>query len=529
MIRLFKKLFGQMPFLRGEQAIVLPEDVIQTITIGKAYQLRAFIEWASSQSNRAKIEEKLISACEESGWPEKELNKIRAYAAYFSRNYQAAYEYSARFAKGKNFDADYFGLACMALYNTNQFDLAYRLLRDVKAHENELLGNIDYLLAAILICWSAGDRYLTEKYLQMASRFELTNDVVIRFNALVINFELGNLAEAERDAVPKPGEPIVPSYQFSRAFVKLAGNDYAEGFRMAESRYEIPEAYRYMRIELMEKPRWLGEDIADKTLLIHGEQGLGDMIMTARYFAHAQQAAKHVIVDCPAESIALFEHNFPEMSFTPLDVLKPIQGEFDTWLGTLSLPYVYGSVCETIPGKDGYLQIPGDHVSYWRNRVCECSRPGHIKIGIAWSGFPGHRADRRRSIPWHMVKPLLEQNPEADFYALQVKVPDDLPANLHNFTEEMATLSDTTALINEMDLVISVDTSIVHMAGAIGKKTWMLLPYRYEWRWGLEGESNCWYNSVKVLRQPAPGAWAPILSKAFGRGIKAFVRESTSS
>jgi ADP-heptose:LPS heptosyltransferase len=109
----------------------------------------------------------------------------------------------------------------------------------------------------------------------------------------------------------------------------------------------------------------------------------------------------------------------------------------------------------------------------------------------------------------------IQKSQGIQFYALQTSVPEFLPENLIDFSDEMMTLSDTSALILEMDLVITVDTSIVHLAGALGKAAWLLFPYRYEWRWGLEGEKNSWYESVRVIRQESHGDWLPVLSKVF--------------
>ncbi len=515
-------------FLLGRNAPVvqLPEDILQSLDHPHAYPIRDFVEWACNQTTqRDLLIDCLLAEARRKGWPEQELKKLKAYAAYFSLDFKRAHDIAMPFAKGEAFDADFFGIAALALYNSNQYDRAYRLLREVQQHEEELAPGLDYLISSALICWSAGDLYRTDRYLAMGCRMNAA-DTNLRFNALAMYFELGNkeavdivehlVAEEEDDRT---------GMQYSRAFIYLATNDFEVGFRMAECRYNLPEAYRHMRKALLELPRWQGEPIPGKTLLIHGEQGLGDMIMTARYFPAAERAAGHVIVECPAESIALLEHNFPNLTFLSRDDRKPYDHAFDLWLGTVSLPFVFGTTAETVPGKSGYLRVPQDHQDYWRARVNEIAGQGRPKVGIAWSGYPGHRADRRRSLPWAMVRPLLEQHSEIDFFAVQTIVPDDLPENLHDFPGELVTLSDTAALIGEMDLIVSVDTSVVHIAGAIGKRTWMMLPYRYEWRWGIEGEDNCWYDSVRVLRQPAPGAWAPVLSKVFGRELGKFVAE----
>ena len=113
----------------------------------------------------------------------------------------------------------------------------------------------------------------------------------------------------------------------------------------------------------------------------------------------------------------------------------------------------------------------------------------------------------------------------ATFFALQTVVPDVMPVNVINVTEEMITLADTAALIEQMDLIITVDTSVVHIAGALAKETWLMLPKRYEWRWGLEGEDNDWYDTVKVIRQPKSGDWASVLDEVFNKRLKRFIAE----
>lgn len=504
-------------------SVALPNEVLELVAGGQGNRLAAYIENVCAQENSEDILEEIGSRIQEANWDAGEQTKVAAYSAYFSGRYQQAYDLALPQLQDDVFDPDFFGVASMSLYNANQFDEAYRLLRAIKPHEHLLLANPDYQLAAVLISWSAGDRYLANKYMDLGMR-TVASKGVMTFNAFAVYWELGDwegyaLSESYLDDELRAR----PNFQYSLAFVELMKDNYEDGLRMAESRYEMPEAQRYMKKGLLKIPRWHGEDISNKVLLIHGEQGLGDMIQTARFFGVAQAAAKSVIVDCPNESIALLEHNFPGITFVPLNLTKELEQHFDIWTGTLSLPYVFKMGSKALPGRQGYLKVPSDHLSYWSKRVAELARRGAARIGIAWSGYPGHRGDRRRSIPWPMARTMIEQFPDVDFFAVQIKVPDDAPANLHNCSEEMATLSDTAALIEQMDLIISVDTSVVHIAGAIGKETWMMLPYRYEWRWGIEGEDNNWYDSVKVIRQPSPGAWAPVLSRVFGRRLRGFI------
>ncbi len=517
-----KYLFNKRKTTTENPPVIIPEDIVNLLKKLQAYPLSNFIDWVCHQSNSNEIFEALCFRARELFWNEPDITKLETYFDYFSKNYKKAYAKCYPFVNAIDIDLDYFGIACMALYNTNQFELAFDLLKRIKSKEHHLIGNIDFLISSTLICWSMGDRYRAGKYIDTLMTASVKEDLAI-FNAIAICFEIGDM-----DGVKRAKSYIVesasqhPNFRYCFAFIELANNNYQEGLYLAESRYEMSEAHRYMRSELFSKPRWNKESISNKTLLIHGEQGLGDMIQTARYFNDCLVSAKNVVIECPHESIALLQHNFPTASFVPLSD-KPLEQHFDIWVGTLSLPYIFNTTCATIPGRQGYLNIPEDHRTYWKNRVEELGTKNRVKIGIAWSGYPGHRADRRRSIKWSLIQDLIKQYPSVDFYAVQTKVPDNLPDNLHNCTEEMITLSDTAALIEQMDLIISVDTSIVHLAGAIGKETWMMLPYRYEWRWGLEGEDSNWYDSVKVIRQPSPGAWAPVLSRVFGKRLKDFL------
>ena len=526
--RLRQHFQKKTPVAASLPAFSLPEDVVKLLAEGRCNKLTSFIEWACNQPGRDDILMELRTRAETVGWGAEEFTKLEAYKAHYIGQYKQAYDLAAPFLAEGRFDPDFFGIASMALYNANQFDQAYALLRQIKRHEYLLLDNQDYQLAAALICWAAGDRYLANKYMDLGMR-TVQQGGMMTFNAFAIYWELGDMAGyAFSESFLDESLRANPSVQFSMGFMAMMQNDYREGLRLAEGRYGIGEAHRYVQKDLLTKPRWqLGEDVSGKVVLIHGEQGLGDMIQTARFFRQVSSTAKEVIVDCPNESIALLEHNYPEITFLPLNPGKMVDRPFDVWIGTLSLPYVFQVDHDNIPGCQGYLKIPADHLVYWQARVNEVARQGSVRIGIAWSGFPGHRADRRRSIPWHMARTMIEQFPNVDFFAVQIKTPEDAPANLHNCSEEMATLSDTAALIEQMDLVISVDTSIVHIAGAIGKETWMMLPYRYEWRWSMEGESNNWYDSVKVIRQPAPGAWAPVLSRVFGKRLRDFIELRT--
>jgi hypothetical protein len=216
------------------------------------------------------------------------------------------------------------------------------------------------------------------------------------------------------------------------------------------------------------------------------------------------------------EALRLLQYNFPAIPMVPREHghLPPLA--FNRWTGSMSLPYLLGSEPGRIPGTAGYLSVPPDSRDYWAQRVSALASTDFPRIGFAWSGNPNHRSDRRRSIPFALVMDLLDGRSAPCFFALQTAVPIPCPPALIDVSDELITLADTAALIAEMDLIITVDTSIVHLAGALGRPTWLLLPYRYEWRWGLEGEKNNWYDTVCILRQETHGDWDGLLKEVLG-------------
>jgi hypothetical protein len=396
------------------------------------------------------------------------------------------------------------------------FEEAYQRLSDLGEREEFFDGRSDFALSAALICWAANDAQETRRHISNARRLA-PDDTVIALNANAMYFELGDLVDfAQVRAALQVGQHDLDKAGFSLAVVELAQDHYEEGFRLLESRYQMQEAHRHLNRGLFDRPRWKGETLCGKTLLISAEQGLGDTIQMARFLPQMETlGCARVLMESQPETVTLLQFNFPQIEILVREYDQAPPRTFDLWTGMMSLPHLFRTTADTVPDRSGYLRVPPDNTHYWSARIDELARPGTPRIGLAWSGFPTHRADRRRSIPFNRMMDAI-RGLDADFFSLQISVPPSHPANLIDVSEELVTIADTAALIAEMDLIITVDTSIVHLAGAIGKETWLLLPYRYEWRWGLAGEQNNWYESVKVLRQPTHGDWDSVLSDVFG-------------
>ncbi len=501
----------------------LPYEAVECLHTRDGLRLR---DWLRGYFQEPKPEQSitlLLTEARKLGWDETALDKLEIFANYYNGNLFAAFTRSSKYLSEPHFDPDIFVIACLTLYHSHQFEDAYSLLLQAIARQAELITRIDYLTVSGLIFWATNHLKATKDAYEMGLKLA-PDDKHLIFNAYHAYFELGDLSDFEkvRQSVSDVHYDCSEA-ALAMAYVELAQNHYSEGFRIMEQRYDMAEIHRYLNKAILDRPRWKGEALAGRTLLITAEQGLGDTIMMSRYFSKIGALTHDIRIECQVEALSLLTYNFPDLPMVPTKYGELVVKDFDIWVGSMSLPKLFETSCESVPGKQGYLRVPPDYSSYWQERAHEIAPAGKVRIGIAWSGQPTHRADRRRSLPTKMVFPLIESWPDICFFALQTKVPAERPQNLFDISEEMATLADTAALINEMDLIITVDTSVVHIAGAIGKPTWLLLPHRYEWRWGLQGESNCWYESVRVLRQPSPGAWAPVLSRALGRDLERYI------
>jgi tetratricopeptide (TPR) repeat protein len=260
------------------------------------------------------------------------------------------------------------------------------------------------------------------------------------------------------------------------------------------------------------QPLWLGkESIAGKTILLHAEQGLGDAIQFARYVqAVAREGAKAILEIQPSLKALLSGVAGVHQVVSRGEPLP----DFDFHCPLLSLPLAFGTRPETIPATIPYLHASAAKVRRWEERL---GRGNVLNVGIAWSGRPEHPNDRNRSMALSKFAAL--ENPDIRLVSLQKEVhPADakvLEANggIRHFGPELEDFSDTAALVSLMDLVISVDTSVAHLAGALGKPVWILLPSAPDWRWLTDREDSAWYPTVRLFRQPAPGDWESVIGR----------------
>lgn len=289
---------------------------------------------------------------------------------------------------------------------------------------------------------------------------------------------------------------------YNRSMLLLLRGEFAAGWSGYEQRWLQPNAPPRLYADY---PLWRGDtELAGRTILLHAEQGYGDTIQFARYAGLVRQRGARVLLVVPPELVALMRTlPFDVEILTSGDPLPPI----DLQCPLLSLPLAFGTTEATIPGPDVYLHASQQKLAEWQRRLGQTSRK---RVGIVWSGSATHQNDRNRSIPPELLGELLSQ--PAEFICLHKEAPVALSPDLRWFGEDLVDFADTAALVACCDLVISVDTAAAHLAGALGRPLWLLLPYRPDWRWLLARTDSPWYPTARLFRQPALGDWRLVLS-----------------
>jgi tetratricopeptide (TPR) repeat protein len=326
--------------------------------------------------------------------------------------------------------------------------------------------------------------------------------------------ELGQLAAAlssyDRALAIKPG--YVKAY-CNRAFTLLLRADFENGWVDYEWRRKLEKSpVGEARASSAPLPEFSKDCLADKTVLLRSEQGLGDTLQFCRYADLVRGLGARVILEVPKPLLTLLS-NLPGVS--QLVAKGSALPEFDYEFPLMSLPLAFGTKLESIPSFTRYLDSDAAKVAQWRRRLGE--NPGQLRIGLVWSGSKTNYNDANRSILLADLIPYLPA--ECQYVGLQKDVRDadgkELECNpgVLNFADDQRDFSDAAALCECMDVVISVDTSVAHLAGALGKRTWILLPFNPDWRWLLDRADSPWYPAVTLYRQRNRGDWNDVLEQ----------------
>jgi tetratricopeptide (TPR) repeat protein len=304
--------------------------------------------------------------------------------------------------------------------------------------------------------------------------------------------------------------PADAATRMVQAELLLLMGKFTQGWALYEWRWKT--RFRSQAPEFLQSPLWSGEQpLAGMTVVVRSEVGLGDFIMFARYARLLQERGAQVIVYAPVTLVELCAGLGPGISVIAEGSPLP---HFDLQCPIMSLPRGFGTALDTIPAVVPYLTADEGKRRTWREVL---GRPGLPRIGLVWSGRANRHIDRsplrNRSIPLESLQPLLEL--PFEFHCLQKDLStqdlESLRGRVEAHHDALKDFSDTAALLAEMDLVISIDTSVAHLAGALGKPLWMMLPFSSDYRWMPEGPRTPWYPTATLFRQPRSGDWVSVV------------------
>jgi Tfp pilus assembly protein PilF len=305
-------------------------------------------------------------------------------------------------------------------------------------------------------------------------------------------------------------DPNYTAAHWDEALLLLLRGDFAAGWPAYEWRFKDKEVGLPPRD--FAQPQWRGDaPLHGRTILLHAEQGFGDTIQFVRYAPMVAARGAKVVLEVQRPLHALLD-GMAGVSTTVCrgDALP----EFDLHCPLPSLPLAFATTLDSMPAQVPYLSAPAERIAAWQARLPS----GAPRVGLAWSGNPRHKNDRDRSVAFASLAPLiagsgmnfvsLQKDPrETDTHALRQC------ANVVHVAAELHDFADTAAVISLLDLVITVDTSVAHLAGALGKPVWILLPTTVDWRWLLDREDSPWYPTARLFRQIRIGDWGAVIAR----------------
>jgi len=296
---------------------------------------------------------------------------------------------------------------------------------------------------------------------------------------------------------------------YNKGIAKLTLGEYETGWSFYESRWQRPNFISPKRN--FPQPLWLGDSqLENKKILLHAEQGFGDTIQFCRYAKLVSGLGAKVYLEVPSLLLRLLKQLEGDFELVSQGSSLP---DFDFHCPLMSLPLAFKTNLANVPLSTKYLSSETELQNIFFNMLGPKTRK---RVGIAWSGRPTHGNDYKRSITLSQIVKVLPEG--FDYISLQNEIRKDDVNTLQNFPikhfgSDLKTFADTAALIELMDIVICVDTSVAHLAGALGKKTFLLLPFAPDWRWMLSREDSPWYESFRLFRQDSDCKWEPVIER----------------
>jgi hypothetical protein len=307
---------------------------------------------------------------------------------------------------------------------------------------------------------------------------------------------------------------LVPDFvtaEFNLAVAALLEGDYARGWPLYESRWR----YEHLSGTLPDfpQPRWQGEDLRGRRLLVLGEQGHGDCIQMSRFLWAPHRQGAEITLVANANVLELFRNSTVIRHFVP-EGSDP--GDFDFWIPMMSLPGVLGVTLENLPPQQCYLNARADIVNQWQGRL---GPKQGLRVALAWRGRPDSWLNQHKGVAFPEILRLIQAHPRVQWHCVQMDATDDeqrvlADLGVRQWRQEIGDWADTAGLVHHCDVVISADTALAHLGGALGRPTWIMLNrYAQDWRWLQDRADSAWYATVRLFRQPQYDAWAPVVSE----------------
>jgi ADP-heptose:LPS heptosyltransferase len=305
--------------------------------------------------------------------------------------------------------------------------------------------------------------------------------------------------------------PAATTPNFNLAVCYLLAGDYARGWPQYEHRWQFEHLAG--TLPTFEQPRWTGQDLKGKTILVVQEQGLGDVIQFSRFLFPLHAAGAKIILQVNNNLAPLFANSTVISQIIDIDDTPE---EFDYWTPIMSLALALGITLENLPRQLNYLSARSDLAQEWAQRLGKKTR---LRVGFCWSGRPDSWINRHKGMPFEVIHALIKRNPSYEWVNLQVECGAEHGAELATlgvaeYPGTIRSFADSAALIHNMDVVIAVDTAVAHLSGALGRPTWIPLNwYGTDWRWLLDRDSSPWYPSARLFRQPKLGDWGTVTDR----------------
>jgi len=379
----------------------------------------------------------------------------------------------------------------------------YRMAVALRPEHAKLYGNLGDLFLKMQRPAKAVHAYETANILAGGRFHDVTVNLGMayqRLNALPDALRCYDQAVARQPENPAP--------HWNRALAWLVSGNLTQGWREYEWRWRLAECPPRQ----FDRPLWSGEPLDGRTILLHAEQGLGDTLQFVRYLPMVAARGGRIVLECQPSLCRLLAASFPDAAVVAAGDPLPA---FDVHLPLLSLPGVFGTTLDTIPASVPYLRVPDGIGSATGPFV---PRRGAPAVGLVWGGDPAHRNDRQRSLDTGALRALLA-TPGVAFVSLQkgerARVLDRLGPEFGviDRAADLGDFADTAAAMAQLDLVVTVDTSVAHLAGALGRPVCVMLPFAPDWRWLLDRRDSPWYPTATLFRQEAPGDWLAVVGR----------------